>query len=88
MNSDIEKYEQQKLNKLKVTNPDEYEKEIKKQKERKERKRTQNINSRIQFGVWFGLCLINSFNDGPPILYLLFPVFVFTIPTIIKKMFP
>ena len=30
MNSDIEKYEQEKLNKLKVTNPDEYEKEIKK----------------------------------------------------------
>ena len=47
MNSDIDKYEQKKLNKLKVTNPDEYEKEIKKQKERKERKRKQNINGRI-----------------------------------------
>ena len=88
MNSDIEKYEQQKLNKLKVTNPDEYEKEIKKQKERKERKRTQNINSRIQFGVWFGLCLINSFNDGPPILYLLFLFLFLLFQPIIKKMFP
>jgi hypothetical protein len=84
MNSDIEKYEQQKLNKLKVTNPDEYEKEIKKQKERKEIKRKQKINSRFQYGIVIGLCLINSINDGPPILYLLFGF----IPTIIKKMFP
>lgn len=81
MNSDIDKYEQKKLNKLKVTNPDEYEKEIKKQKERKERKRKQNINGRILWGVVVGLCLINSHNDGPPIFYL-----VLFLPTIIEKM--
>ena len=81
MNSDIEKYEQEKLNKLKVTNPDEYEKEIKKQKEKKEIKRKQNINSRYWYGFAIGFCLINSFVDGPPILYLLFGFG----PTIIKK---
>lgn len=74
MNSDIEKYEEQKLKK---TNPKEY-------KKLKEKERKQKINSRFQYGIFIGLCLINSINDGPPILYLLFGF----IPTIIKKSFP
>ena len=91
MNSDIEKYEKKKLNRLKTTNPLQYQKEIMKSKERNGEideeemsKEEKSLLIRYQYGVVIFLCLINSFLGGPPILYLLFALG----PTIIKKLFP
>jgi len=76
MNEDIEKYEKQKLEKLKKNNPKEYQRLIEIEK--------------LKYGkylplwiymVLFGLGLINYNLSGPPILYLLFMV----IPFIYKK---
>jgi|TARA_B110000879_G_scaffold2622_1_gene3619 hypothetical protein len=76
MNEDIEKYEKQKLEKLKKNNPKEYQRLIEIEKE----KYGQYLPLWIYMFL-FGLCLINYNLSGPPILYLLFIV----IPLIYKK---
>ena len=82
MNDNIEKYEKEKLKKLKLNNPEEYKKEFTKQEKRKiERNKNRKKNISI-YTVVILFCFINSILNGPPILYIIFGF----IPYIIKKL--
>ena len=82
MNDNIEKYEKEKLKKLKLNNPEEYKKEFAKQEKRKiERNKNRKKNISI-YTVVILFCFINSILSGPPILYIIFGF----IPYIIKKL--
>ena len=79
---DIEKYEKEKLKKLKLNNPEEYKKEFAKQEKRKiERNKNRKKNISI-YTVVILFCFINSILSGPAILYIIFGF----IPYIIKKL--
>ena len=82
MNDNIEKYEKEKLKKLKLNNPEEYKIEFAKQEKRKiERNKNRKKNISI-YTIVILLCVFNSINSGPPILYIIFGF----IPYIIKKL--
>ena len=78
MNEDIEKYEKQKLDKLKINNPKEYQRLI----EEKRLKKKESKKIWLYFVI--PLLIMNSILKGPPILYL----FIGLIPYIIKKIKP
>jgi hypothetical protein len=82
MNDNIEKYEKEKLKKLKLNNPEEYNIEFAKQEKRKiERNKNRKKNISI-YTVIILFCFINSILNGPAILYIIFGF----IPYIIKKL--
>tara|TARA_B110001450_G_scaffold250085_1_gene268243 strand:- start:702 stop:974 length:273 start_codon:yes stop_codon:yes gene_type:complete len=84
MNEDIKKYETQQLDKLKINDPEEYQRLKYAQKTRnKSRKKKSNKRNVIYVLIVLPLSWINYIFSGPPILYLLFPFF----PFILRKLF-
>ena len=72
MNDNIEKYEKEKLKKLKLNNPEEYKIEFAKQEKRKiERNKNRKKNISI-YTVVILFCFINSILNGPAIFYIIF----------------
>lgn len=84
MNEDIKKYETRQLEKLKINDPEEYQRLKYAQKTRnKSRKKKSNKRNVIYVLIVLPLSWINYIFSGPPILYLLFPFS----PFILRKLF-
>jgi hypothetical protein len=84
MNEDIKKYETQQLDKLKINDPEEYQRlKYAQQTRNKSRKKKSNKRNVIYVLIVLPLSWINYIFSGPPILYLLFPFS----PFILRKLF-
>jgi hypothetical protein len=87
MNEDIKKYETQQLDKLKINDPEEYQRlkhaQQTRNKSRKKKSNKRNKRNVIYVLIVLPLSWMNYIFSGPPILYLLFPFF----PFILRKLF-